>query len=194
MKSSKHANLYRLMPVVCFSALCLIPLSAQAQVDVLTQHNDDMRTGANLKETILKPANVNEKHFGMLFKHVVDDQFYTQPLIATGIKIGGGWHDVVYVTTVNNSVYAFDANDATESPFWHVNFGAPASLHDADFGCLDMNGNMGIVGTPVMPGCFLFNVIPIPGIIHINQQQYGKVPGNLHEKAARKEQAKKERR
>jgi hypothetical protein len=150
MKSSKPASLHRLMLVACFSALCLIPLLAQAQVDVLTQHNDDMRTGANLKETILSPANVNEKHFGMLFRHVVDDQLYTQPLVATGIKIGGGWHDVVYVTTVNNSVYAFDANDATEPPFWHVNFGVPASLHDANFGCLDMNGNMGIVGTPVI--------------------------------------------
>jgi hypothetical protein len=82
---------------------------------------------------------------------VVDDQLYTQPLVVTNVKIGGGWHDVVYVTTVNNSVYAFDANDplATQ-PFWHVNFGTPANLHDADFGCLDINGNMGIIGTPAI--------------------------------------------
>jgi hypothetical protein len=87
----------------------------------------------------------------MLFKRVVDDQLYTQPLVVTNVRIGGGWHDVVYVTTVNNSVYAFDANDplATQ-PFWHVNFGTPASLHDADFGCLDINGNMGIIGTPAI--------------------------------------------
>jgi outer membrane protein assembly factor BamB len=134
--------------VICVSCLSFI---ASAQVDVLTQHNDGARTGANLRESILKPDNVNKNHFGMLFKRVVDDQLYTQPLLATSVKIGGGWHDVVYVTTVNNSVYAFDANDArATSPLWHVNFGAPAGLHDADFGCLDINGNMGIIGTPVI--------------------------------------------
>jgi len=69
----------------------------------------------------------------------------------TNMKIAGGWHDVVYVTTVNNSIYAFDANDANAAtPFWHVNFGTPASVHDADFGCTDINGNMGIIGTPVV--------------------------------------------
>jgi outer membrane protein assembly factor BamB len=67
------------------------------------------------------------------------------------VKIAGGWHDVVYVTTVNNSVYAFDANDASAiAPLWHVNFGTPAGVRDADFTCTDINGNMGIVGTPVI--------------------------------------------
>jgi hypothetical protein len=124
---------------------------AKAQVDVLTQHNDNARTGVNLHETELTPANVNKGQFGMLFKRVVDDQLYTQPLVVTGVKIDGGTHDVVYVTTVNNSVYAFDANDAESSgPLWNVNFGAPANLHSADFGCLDINGQMGIIGTPVI--------------------------------------------
>lgn len=134
-----------------FTLFLLASVGAYAQVDVLMQHNDLNRTGANLKETVLTPANVNGKQFGMLFKRVVDDQLYTQPLVVTDVKIGGGWHDVVYVTIVNNSVYAFDANDplATQ-PFWHVNFGTPASLHDADFGCLDINGNMGIIGTPAI--------------------------------------------
>ncbi len=121
------------------------------QTSVLTQHNDLSRTGANLNETILTPANVNQQHFGMLFKRVLDDQVYGQPLLAADVKIGGGTHDIVYVTTVNNSVYAFDANDPSAStPIWHVNFGTPANLYDAKFGCLDMNGNMGIVGTPVI--------------------------------------------
>ena len=129
----------------------LLPCVAAAQVNVLMQHNNLARTGANLKETILTPANVNEKHFGMLFKHVVDDQLYSQPLVVTNVKIGSGWHDVVYVTTVNNSVYAFDANDASATaPLWHVNFGTPASVADADFGCSDINGKMGIIGTPAI--------------------------------------------
>ena len=150
MKLSKSSYIHRsAQAVACF--LLLSPLTVPAQVDVLTQHNDRERTGTNLQERILAPANVNQKQFGMLFKHVVDDQLYTQPLVATNVKIEGGWHDVVYVTTVNNSVYAFDANDASAAkPFWHVNFGTPASLNDADFGCVDINGNMGIIGTPVI--------------------------------------------
>ncbi len=124
---------------------------AMAQVDVLTQHNDNARTGANLRETVLTPANVNKAHFGMLFKRVVDDQVYSQPLVVTNLSVGGGTHDVVYVTTVNNSVYAFDANDAEVSaPLWHVNFGTPANQHSANFGCTDINGQMGIIGTPVI--------------------------------------------
>lgn len=126
-------------------------MCGHAQVDVLTQHNDNFRTGANLRETVLTPENVNQTQFGMLFKRVVDDQLYTQPLVATGITVGGGTRDLVYVTTVNNSVYAFDANDAEASlPAWHVNFGTPANVHSTDFGCLDMNGQMGIVGAPVI--------------------------------------------
>lgn len=133
------------------AALFTLAAPCEARVDVLTQHNNRERTGANLNETVLTPANVSEKQFGMLVKHVVDDQVYSQPLVVTDVKIGGGTHDVVYVTTVNNSVYAFDANDAhNPAPFWHVNFGTPARVHDWDFGCTDMNGNMGIVGTPVI--------------------------------------------
>jgi outer membrane protein assembly factor BamB len=123
------------------------------KVDVLTQHNDLDRTGSNLRETVLTPASVASGRFGMIFEYRVDDQLYTQPLVATGVEIGGGRHDVVYATTVSNSVYAFDANDAgSGKPLWHVNFGAAADLHDADFGCTDINGNMGIIGTPVING------------------------------------------
>jgi hypothetical protein len=136
------------------SALTLaltLALPMSGQVDVLTQHNDAARTGTNLHETTLTPASVNQQHFGMLFKHVVDDQVYSQPLVATHIRLDGGTHDLVYITTVNNSVYAFDANDASATkPIWHVNFGTPANLNSAAFGCTDMNGNIGIVGTPVI--------------------------------------------
>jgi hypothetical protein len=122
-----------------------------AQISVLTQHNNDQRTGANLGEVTLTPSNVNTKQFGMLFRRVVDDQVYGQPLYVSNVRLRGGTHDLVYVTTVNNSVYAFDANDAYGSePFWHVNFGVPPNVYDGQFGCTDMNGNMGIIGTPVI--------------------------------------------
>jgi hypothetical protein len=134
--------------------LCLLAFTgvrSHAQVDVLTQHNDNTRTGVNLREIVLTPSNVNSTQFGMLFKRTVDDQLYTQPLVVTGVAVGGGRRDLVYVTTVNNSVYAFDANDAEASlPVWHVNFGTPANLHSSNFGCLDINGQMGIIGTPVI--------------------------------------------
>ena len=133
------------------SICALVGARAAAQVDVLTQHNDNARTGANLRETVLTPANVNKAQFGMLFKHVLDDQSYTQPLVVTNVAVSGGARDIVYVTTVANSVYAFDANDpAATAPVWHVNFGTPADLNSAKFGCLDINGRMGIIGTPVI--------------------------------------------
>jgi hypothetical protein len=122
-----------------------------SQVSVLTQHNNGERTGANLDEVLLTPSNVNVKQFGMLFRRVVDDQIYGQPLVVAHVGIGGGRHDLVFVTTVNNSVYAFDANDAyATEPFWHVNFGTPPNAYDGKYGCSDMNGNMGIIGTPVI--------------------------------------------
>lgn len=135
-----------------FFGMCVFAMgNAVAQVDVLTQHNDNARTGTNLRELVLTPANVNKGQFGMLFKRVVDDQLYTQPLVVTGVQVDGGTHDLVIVTTVNNSVYAFDANDAeATTPIWHVNFGTPANMHSTNFGCLDINGQMGIIGTPVI--------------------------------------------
>src|SRR5579884_4512434 len=143
------------MPSLAIAVLALA-LPAAAQVNVLTQHNDNQRTGANLNETVLTPSNVNVNQFGMLFKHspgaavadnvntsTVDDQVYSQPLIATNINIGGGTHNVVFITTVANSVYAFDA-DKPGNSYWHRKFGAavPAAAH---FGCTDLNGNMSII-------------------------------------------------
>lgn len=75
------------------AGLCLfatVGASAQARVDVLTQHNDNSRTGVNLRETLLTPTSVNQSRFGMLFKRVVDDQLYTQPLVVTDVEVAGG--------------------------------------------------------------------------------------------------------
>src|SRR5579872_2786424 len=139
------------MRAIAVVALFGFTASTMPAANIVTQHNNRERTGTNLHETVLTPANVNVEQFGMLFHHVVDDQVYGQPLIVTNVRIGGGTHDVVYITTVNNSVYAFDANDDEASgPLWHVNFGTPPNVNDGNFECLDMNGNMGIAGTPVI--------------------------------------------
>jgi regulation of enolase protein 1 (concanavalin A-like superfamily) len=133
-------------------AAALVASPAFAQVNVLTQRNDNSRTGANLNETILTPQNVGGGNFGMLFKRTVDDQVYGQPLVVTNVSIGGGTHNVVIITTVHNSVYAFDADNGTL--YWHktqtdTGFGAPVPF-TGHFTCTDMTGNMNIVVTPVI--------------------------------------------
>jgi hypothetical protein len=136
------------------------PLTVAGPVAVLTQHNDNSRTGANLGETWLSTKNVNTNQFGLLFTRSVDDLIYAQPLVMTNVSIPGkGIHNVVYVATVNNSVFAFDADDpSVVAPYWQVSFLSPnvvpPSNTDMTGACggayLDFSGHMGIVSTPVI--------------------------------------------
>src|SRR5438128_310741 len=90
--------------------------AAATTVSVLTQHNDNSRTGDNLNETTLNASNVNVNQFGMLFKRTVDGHVFTQPLYVPAVSIPSqGTHNVVYVGTMHNSVYAFDADDPSQS-------------------------------------------------------------------------------
>ena len=137
-----------------------IPNRSLAAVAVLTHHNDLNRSGANLNETILATNNVNTNQFGKLFTRTVDDEIHTQPLIVTNVNVPGkGVYNLVIVATVSNSVYAFDADDASNSaPIWKTNFLSPGIVPprntDMTFACggnyKDFAGNMGIVGTPVI--------------------------------------------
>lgn len=136
--------------------------SIRAEVAVLTQHNNLSRTGANLEETLLKTNNVNTNTFGLVFTRTVDDQVYAQPLVMTNVDVPGrGSHNLVIVATVNDSVYAFDADDASVSaPYWQVSFTNANAVapRNSDLSALgscggnynDFSGNMGIVGTPVV--------------------------------------------
>ena len=132
-----------------------------AATAVLTQHNDNNRSGANLTESLLNTNNVNTNTFGLLYTLPVDDQIYAQPLVMTNVLVPGkGVHSLVYVATVNDSVYAFDADDSSvTSPYWTRSFIAPPDIvaprnTDMTNACsgnyLDFSGNMGIVGTPVI--------------------------------------------
>ncbi|MGO9454291.1 MAG: hypothetical protein ACLQDV_25075 [Candidatus Binataceae bacterium] len=117
-----------------------------AQAAVLTYHNDDARDGAYMQEVTLTPANVNSTKFGKLFSYSVDGQIYAQPLYLPQISIAGGTHDVVYVETQNNSVYAFDATGAQTTPFWQINLGAPVTKNDYS----GVSPVVGILSTPVI--------------------------------------------
>src|SRR6478735_9012091 len=85
----------------------LVSFVAQAQVNVLTAHNDNGRTGVNTNETILSPSTVGSNSFGRLFTQPVDGPIYAQPLFVSNLPIPGkGTHNVAFVATMHDSVYA----------------------------------------------------------------------------------------
>lgn len=130
--------------------------SLQAQVNVWTYHNDNARTGANTNETILAPSNVNTNSFGKLFSYSVDGNIYAQPLYLANVAIPGqGTHNVVYVGTENDTVYAFDADgNAGSTPLWQVSLlgdgESPVGSNEVYPGTVDISPKIGITGTPVI--------------------------------------------
>jgi len=124
--------------------------------DVLTYHNDNARLGRNLNETILSPSTLSPNTFGKMFSHPVDGDIYAQPLHATNVQIGAAAHDVVYVATTNNSIYAFDADSnlgSNAGPLWARNLNVPAAGVTAVTGDDLETTNfeqVGIIGTPVI--------------------------------------------
>ncbi|MEA2697596.1 MAG: hypothetical protein QOI66_1867 [Myxococcales bacterium] len=130
--------------------------AALGSFSVLTRNYDNQRTGANLNEGILKPSNVTPAQFGKIFQVSVDDQVYAGILYASAVPMGGTTHNVFYVATVSNTVYAFDA-DAGGAPLWQRSdlngVGRPARNTDVGSACgtyRDFSGNIGIIGTPVI--------------------------------------------
>jgi len=123
----------------------LVSRALLAQVDVLTAQYNNGRTSANLQEPILNPSNVAAQQFGRLFSLPVDGPIYSQPLIVTQFSLPGvGSRDLVIVTTLANSVYAFDAdNPAQSQPYWHVSLGAPCPVEP-------QGPSHGVLSTPVI--------------------------------------------
>jgi len=108
-----------------FGFIVLLVTSGYAQVNELTAGYGNGRTNANLQETALTPATVTLGNFGKLGTLPVDGQVYAHPLYVSGLAIPGqGTHNVVFLLTMHNSVYAYDA-DAMSPPvlLWHVNLG-----------------------------------------------------------------------
>jgi hypothetical protein len=118
-------------------------------VSVLTQHNDQLRTGGNTRETVLNTTNVNPSTFGKLFTREVDGFVYAQPLVVGDLTIAGKKRNVLFVATEHNSVFAFDADDPVASaPLWQVNMGTPVPT--SEYTCLDQTPEDGITSTPVI--------------------------------------------
>jgi len=121
-----------------------VAASVGGPATVAMSQYDYGRTGANLQESILKPSNVDATHFGKLFSRTVDDSIYALPLIVPDLDIAGQRHNVLFVASMGNTVYAFDADDSAQSaPLWSRNLGTPAP-GDSWIGPL----HHGILGTP----------------------------------------------
>ena len=140
------------LTLVAFTQI-LVAIPAMAQVT--TSQYDNPRTGATLNEKILTPQNVNAKQFGKLGAFKVDGAVYAQPLFIPSVEIPSkGKHDVLFVATEHDSVYAFDADRPGDPPLWHVSFLdkkrdiTPLSARDAQ--CPFIQPEIGITSTPVI--------------------------------------------
>jgi hypothetical protein len=157
--------------MVAAAALSLVSNFLHAQVNVTTYHYDVSRTGQNTEETILTPSNVNASTFGKLFSVALDGWVYAQPLYLSNVTISGGTHNVVYVVTEHDSLYAIDANNGTV--YWKLSLipagGSTLSSVNDLYDCGDLVPEVGITGTPVID--------PSSGTIYLVASS--KVGGNI---------------
>lgn len=124
-----------------------------ANTAVTTYKQDNNHSGDQTNETILNTSNVNANNFGKQVSYSVDGQIYAQPLYVPNLTIGGTAHNVVFVATENDSVYAFDADQTSAvAPLWHTNYLSSKIISptNLDVNCNDMKPLNGLSGTPVI--------------------------------------------
>src|SRR6266404_3248216 len=129
-----------------FILFFLPALSTAAQTNVLTYHNDSARTGQNLNETLLTLSNVNATNFGKLGSLSVDGQVDAQPLYVANLTVAGSLHNVVFIVTEHDSVYAFDAD--TFAQLWKVTVLGSGETASDNRGCDQVSPEIGITSTP----------------------------------------------
>jgi uncharacterized protein YjdB len=153
---------------------------------VFMQHNDILRTGQNVNETALTPTVVKTStSFGKKFTQAVDGYVYAQPLYVPNVNIAGANHNVVYVATENDSVYAFDADSdsgANAAPLWHANLidiahgaaNGALPVTNGQVGCTDLVPKIGITSTPAID--------PSTGTMYVETKssEGGSFPHRLH--------------
>ena len=139
-----------------FAGSVSVSVMAQGSAPAVLQRGYDSNvSGATLAETTLNTANVGPASFGRLFKLSLDANAYAQPLYVPNVAIPGlGTHNVLYVATMNDSIYAFDA-DAGGAPLWNVNLASflstvPVVWANFNFPPVSNAGNLGILSTPVI--------------------------------------------
>ena len=115
---------------------------------VTTYHNDNARTGQNLNETTLTPANVDASSFGLLFVITTDGRVDAQPLYVPNLSISGTKHNVLFVVTEHGSVYGFDADSGTQ--LWQVSTLGSGETPSDDHGCGQITPEIGVTATPVI--------------------------------------------
>jgi outer membrane protein assembly factor BamB len=124
------------------------PPTPSAPTDMTTYRDDIARTGANLTESVLTPANVNTSSFGLLRVLSVDGKVDAQPLYVSQLSIAGATHHVVFVATENDSVYAFDPQ--TGATLWHVSLLGSGETPSDSRGCYQISPEIGVTSTPVI--------------------------------------------
>jgi hypothetical protein len=142
-------------PVATCLATLVVVHASLCTAQVTTSQYDNTRTGATLNETILTPQNVNAQRFGKLGAFKVDGPVYAQPLFVSNVEISGkGTHDVLYIATEHDSVFAFDANRPGDPPLWQVSFLDKARgtvpLSEDIVQCPFIRPEVGITSTPVI--------------------------------------------
>ncbi len=134
--------------VGCGGKFVVLPAPSTTST-VTTWHNDNARTGQNLNEITLTPANVHSSNFGLLFVIPADGRVEAQPLYLPNLTIAGrGTHNVLFVATEHGSVYAFDADTGTQ--LWHVSTLSAGESPSDDHGCSGVTPEIGITSTPVI--------------------------------------------
>src|SRR6266852_5161241 len=149
----------RVCQVKLFAFCCAVPTFALAAIaavaQVTTSQYDNLRTGATVSESILIPENVNVKQFGRLGAFKVDGAVYAQLLFIPSLEIAGkGTHDVLFVATEHDSVYAFNADRPNDPPLWHVTVldkkRGDTAVPTRDVQCPFIQPEVGITSTPVI--------------------------------------------
>jgi hypothetical protein len=168
-----HSETFR--PLLLSVILCATASLAYSQ-DVLTYHNNNTRTGADVKENVLTLANVNSATFGKLFIVPADGLVDAQPLYLSAVSISGVTHNLLIVATEHDTVYAYDADTGTN--IWHITALKSGETTSDNRGCGQVSPEIGITSTPVITRPKAGN--PVIYVVAMSKDSSGDYHQRLH--------------